>query len=242
LYADAVAVLGPSAREVYVWKGVPEKRILHTGLAYLDAVHKETRPPEEAEEGEKANRSAVSEILFVTENLPQHLTLRALHATIDAASSLRTPRLTVRVHPRESILPYQNLSSCSNLMRVRIDQDNNLAESFHQASLVVLSYSAVGVEAIMAGRDLVVYDFVGANDIAGYVGSGAALMASNETELSGTIMKIATDPTVRRRLAEGRKRFIRKHMYGADGSASREIAKALEAMTKTASHPNGPRI
>lgn len=224
LHADTVAVMGPSARKLYLRRGVRDARIFRTGLA---AWGKSTHRPD------SRNVTNSKNIMFVTENLPQVVTMRALRATIETAAALDGVRIVIRVHPRESLAPYQRLvSSYGNPASIIVDQQSSLVELLGKSDLVILSYSAVAVEAVFAGRDLVSYDFEGGGDPVGLVECGAALAVSNEIELRRTIERVLTNREARTQLAAGRRNFERNQLYGARGSSSHAIARVLKSLTE----------
>jgi UDP-N-acetylglucosamine 2-epimerase len=96
------------------------------------------------------------------------------------------------------------------------------------------------MEAIAMGKPVVTVNLTGEKAPYPYAGSGAAIGVYKQEDLLPAVYAALEDPKTRRKLDEGRRKFVRDHLHGADGRASERIAQLVTRLTSQKEHvPSG---
>jgi UDP-N-acetylglucosamine 2-epimerase len=147
---------------------------------------------------------------------------------LDAVYSARLSRpelqLVVKLHPKEDGALQRVMAAEMGLDDVVIVKER-LVELLRICDLLVTMHSTVAMEAIAIGKPVVTVNLTGEKDPYPYAESGAAIGVYRREDLLPAVYAALEDPKIRRRLDEGRRRFVRDHLHGADGRASERIAQ-----------------
>lgn len=94
-------------------------------------------------------------------------------------------------------------------IRVVVDSISNIYQLLYIADLVVVSFSTLGLEAMLFGKPVLVLHLDRDHDLMGYVKSGGVLCARDEGEIVPAITAALYDEATRCRLAESQGRFLK---------------------------------
>lgn len=232
LFADRIAIYGNVARELYLKAGVESSRIMVTGMPHWDGLANIRDTPRKL--------SSITSVLFATENLPFSQTRRTLEATVAAVERIGNARVVVKVHPRESTKPYEELVQRRAWSNVEIKRDVALHPLITESDLVIVNYSEVGLEAMIIGRPVIVMDFTGRQELVPYVSSGAALGVFAPQDAEPKIRSALFDSVVQAALSENVRRFINDYAGGADGKAAQRFVDVLKQMASESKNRSWP--
>jgi len=91
-------------------------------------------------------------------------------------------------------------------------------------------------------KPVIVVNLFGTPHVMGYAESGAAIGVYKEEDLAPAIRKALHDLQVRKELEQNRKRFIEKHVYKANGQASKRVAELIIQLIKKAKTRQEQRV
>lgn len=94
-------------------------------------------------------------------------------------------------------------------IRVVVDSTSDVYQLLFIADLVVVTFSTLGLEAMLFGKPVLVLHLDRDHDLMGYLKSGGVLCARDEGEISPAITAALYDEATRRRLAEAQDRFLK---------------------------------
>jgi len=104
-------------------------------------------------------------------------------------------------------------------------QREGLVSAIKKARLVIVGNSGAGIEAILMGRDLIIFNPGHIDGFIPYAKYGAGFEVYNRDELLEKVRAILSDSV---NLEEGRKRFISAYLSGIDGMSSDRILDFIE--------------
>jgi UDP-N-acetylglucosamine 2-epimerase len=147
---------------------------------------------------------------------------------LDAVYSARLSRpelqLVVKLHPKEDGALQREMAAERGMTDVVIVKER-LVELLWMCDLLVTMHSTVAMEAIAMGKPMVTVNLTGEKDLYPYAESGAAIGVYRQEDLLPAVYAALEDRKTRRRLDEGRRRFVRDHLHAVDGRASERIAE-----------------
>ena len=227
LNADVIAVNGEPARNLFLSRGISPDRVVVTGMAHYDETFK---CAERLQASRKSTELRL--VVFATENLPLHETLRMISAVAEAIMMKPGLRLAIRPHPREDEAIYKDYVGKFHSDKIYVDSTTPLLELFSKTDVVVTGFSNVAVEAMILERPVICMNLGGKPDKLGYIQERAALGIYRPEDTASALDKALSDERVKTTLAEGRRAFLEKHFYRVDGRASERIVDLIEKLTK----------
>jgi len=234
LNADVIAVNGNLARDVFLKHGISPERAVVTGMAQYDETFRLSKSIGMLRKPTKSRL-----VVFATENLPLAETFRMITPVAEAVLARPSLKMTIRPHPRENPDNYKEFVRRSGSDRIALDLDTPIQELLTTAAVCVTGFSNVAVEAMIFDRPVICMNLTGQPDKLEYVREGAALGVYRPEETASALYKALFDETANAALANGRKAFLEKHFYRADGNATARIIKVIEELAEN--RPNRPR-
>jgi glycosyltransferase involved in cell wall biosynthesis len=240
LHADKKAVMGEVIKKVYVDSGVEPHRIVVTGAANFDSLF--DRDKEKDKQALLAHNIDLNKkvILFTTQYMAFSETERMLTGVINAVLKLKDFRLVVKVHPRDDLRNYQNITEEYFKSGVRIVKDVDLYALINNCELLITKYSTTALEAIMFDKPVITINFSGEPTSVPYAEDGAAIGVCRNEDLEQAILKALYDDETRDKLRAGRDKFVRYWAGEPDGKAAQRIVTLMKGMiAASAKHSKG---
>ena len=240
-----IAVLSQFEKDVYVSLGVPPKKIFITGQPRFDLIWEEKSSPKEQMLPKLGIAQNQGVIVLATEPLVElHIWTRQqreqlVRAVVSALKELPDKQLVIKLHPDESIETYHEILTSIGKDRAIVCRDVNLYELLNACELLLVGDSTVGLEAMLFDKPVIVVNFTGSPSVMGYAESGAALGIYKEGDLVSAARKALYDSQVREELEQNRKKFINKHIYKANGQASKRVAELIIQLIEKAKAGGG---
>ncbi|MGD8240978.1 MAG: UDP-N-acetylglucosamine 2-epimerase, partial [Armatimonadota bacterium] len=151
-----------------------------------------------------------------------------------AAAQIDDCRLVVKLHPRDTrASAYAALAARTGAdARIVSHAEAKLPELWPLCDAVVIGYSTAAFEAIIHGKPVVSINLMGEEDCYPFAASGAALAARRASEVLPALRSALTDEPTRRRLAQQREEFLRRHVGPLDGQAAKRMAAIIVDMAR----------
>jgi glycosyltransferase involved in cell wall biosynthesis len=133
-------------------------------------------------------------------------------------------RLLVKFYPRDDRPLRKRIAREKGLLDDLVFAGNvNLFDLLQACDLLVTSSPTVALEAMLFQKPVVTIDPTATGEMASYAESGASIGVTSPDELAQAIRSVLTDEPVRRKLDEGRTRFITDRLHPRDGNAARRV-------------------
>lgn len=235
---DWIAVEGEVARDNLVKLGTPAEKIVVTGQPRFDFV---------SSPGPQFNRERILRGLGLDPARPTVLVIsqyagiyfrpedkrRAFRGIYSGVAALPELQLVVKLHPDEPDGSVERgLAAAAGLEAYRIVKSGEALELVFASDLVIVFFSTVGHEAIVMDRPLIqIPTAPGEGPVVSFSKEGGALEGGRLEELPTLIRAALYDPLTQNRLREGRRAYIRRHVYALDGRSCDRVA---ELVTKVA--------
>lgn len=140
------------------------------------------------------------------------------------------PQVIVRLHPSSRY--YERADAKAKIVKrtcadIRIDAALSLEEVLSVCDIVVAGYSTVGLQALLYGRPLVIYDPF-RRDPVGYIAQKAGAVAFDIDQLVRVISKLQCNSEFYRETVTLGEQFIRNRVYGyGDKLASKRLFQLI---------------
>ena len=225
VYADRMAVWGDLSRQWFERFGVPSERLVVTGNPRLDRLRS-------VHETESSDEEAVPGILVATQPVGKEEIARFLDVVTEALVPLGSDvRVTVKLHPGERHDAYIRSRIAAAAPEWMIVRHADLYQLLRKHALVVTMQSTVGIEAIAAGKMLVVVDVPGVPRVIPYADYGCAPMVSDAADLQMAVSRFLGRDSSLAHYRTNAESFIRDYLHKLDGRAADRISKELMAIS-----------
>ena len=104
-----------------------------------------------------------------------------------------------------------------------------LVSAIKKSRLVIIGNSGAGIEAILMGKDLIIYNPGHISGIIPFAKYGSAIEVNNKDELLEKVKSLLSGNI---NLEEGRKRFICAYLSGVDGRSCDRVLEVIEGLRK----------
>ncbi len=239
--ARAFAVMGPHFEEQYRSQGVAGKAIVITGHPLHDAAFRRLNEADGSnlEHVRSAHGFAVDErvVLYATQPFfwrgvitPEELreNIEWMNAAVSALSS--DYRLTVKIHPRESVDDY---AFCAELQpAVRVIPHAEMTDLIALADIFVSSSSSTVLLAMMLDRPIVTVNFNQVLHFDYFEPIGGTLHIRTFHQLSDGLQRIVHDEDTRLKLASARRSALQR-LVCFDGHAAERVADLLVGLPQS---------
>jgi len=161
--------------------------------------------------------------------LAHEQTVKLLRNVLDAIREFPEHRLLVKFCPGEEPSLRRRIAREKGLLdEIVLAGAVNLFDLLQACDLLVTSSPTVALEAMLFEKPVIAVETTGAGEMMSYAEAGAAIGVTDPAQLVAAIRSVLTDESVRRRLDEGRTRFLDDHLPPRDGNAAvRVIGLAL---------------
>ena len=159
-------------------------------------------------------------ILFITENLLNKLEREMVaRCVIRTLKDLDDSNLIIKLHPNESSDSlYKKLISEFGLENYTIINNANLYELLFYADIVIVSYSTVGVEALMMNKPVISLNLMDLHGAMFLIKEKLAVIVEDSEELLPSIKK-CLKPEIHNNLIKKGKKFAEKELGIIDGKS-----------------------
>ena len=229
--ADKIAVWGDEMHEWFVGHGTDPARLVTTGQPRYDGFIEYEKRKDYLKAGLGIEKDK-KVVLYAASRLPGEM--KTVETALDAIRQRKDTIFVIKPHPTDRPDAYERLLNTRPDQPSMVVSGRNIFEMLAICDIVLLLFSTVGLEAVLAGKPLVaVSDFAGrSND--NYVASGVALKADTAQELRGILDGLLSGSEGYGVPRESRERFIFRHNYKNDGMAARRVAGLLREMASSA--------
>lgn len=234
-YATKMSVYGDFTKKVLVKRGVSPEKIVLTGAPQWDELVLEkgiTREEFCRQMGLDEGKGLI--LLATAIAFDREIGRKVVAGVINAVREFPNMQLLIRAHPSSSepVSLYKDIAEEMGAGNIVVFKKPHDYDSIRACDIFITQYSTVAIDAIIAGKPVITINLSGDPDHIPYAGSGAAIGVYRTEDIAPAIKDILTNPSVRQRLARGRKRFLAEHLYKTDGQASRRVAALIEMMAE----------
>jgi glycosyltransferase involved in cell wall biosynthesis len=229
LDADRLAVSSKYTSEVYHKHGVEKSRLVVTGEPTYDRLA-ELRL-------NAAPKLPDSERTLAVFTQPLDLAINAtmrrelLTGAAQALREIPRLRLLIKPHPRDDRAALlQELERLSLPPETLLPSTHDLYALLAEADVVLTFFSTVGVEALLAGKPVVLYKPDDQPSVVPYVNSEAVLRVADYRDIANTIGSVLSDESLRQKLRLEREKYLRHHEAAHDAKAASRVARLIEKM------------
>jgi len=226
---ERTAVFGELSRQILVGAGgYPEDRVVVTGQPSHDLL--DDMRGDDARQRICHRLSIRPEATIVVlaiqtrTGLAHDQTVKFVRNVVEAIREFPEHRLLVKFYPGEERPLRRRIAREKGLLdEIVLAKAVNLFDLLHACDLLITSCPTVALEAMLFEKPVVAVEAVGAGEMMSYAETGAAVGVADPAQLIEAVRSVLTDEAVRRRLDEGRTRFIADYLHPRDGNAARRV-------------------
>jgi len=156
---------------------------------------------------------------------------RFISVIAEAVMALPNVELVIKVHPAENEAEYHEIGKRLGNLPL-IVKDVALPELIVASSVVITVASTAALEAMAAGKPVIIVNLFGNPEPLFYKDSGA-IYVDREEDILPSIKQALYDPQLREDMRKSTDRFVYEQAYLQDGQAARRIAELILDMTRT---------
>ncbi|MBI5190031.1 MAG: CDP-glycerol glycerophosphotransferase family protein [Nitrospirae bacterium] len=226
--ADRIAVWGEGMREWFLEHGTDDKKLVTTGQPRYDGIleHLKNADTIKAELGIPAGKKVVMYAAtgYEGETGTVGMALSAMRGREDAV-------FVIKPHPVEDPAIYDRLLRDMDFPCALVAKGKNIFDMLAICDTVLLTFSTVGLEAVLMGKLLVVLSsnrhWGGDN----YIEQGVAVLAETAPEVRKAVDGLLDGSPEYGYLKDNRERFIHRYNYKHDGRARERVAAVLDELS-----------
>ena len=244
-YRDGAVLAVPSqpAKEDFISYGWPEESVFVIGQPRLDLIFRKAFNRDEplSKLGIPKDRNMVllaTQPLLSFWNRKDHKEFVA--AIVTSTDNFSDEELVIKLHPEEHIEDYQAILKEIGRENIVLCKDVDIYDLINACSLLMTVHSTTAMEAIILHKPVLCIDFTGRCPIEVYTESGAAIGVKQKEELVPAIRRSLYDRQTNEQLEQGRKRFLKEHIYKPDGQTSQRVAELIIHLAREARAPQNP--
>jgi len=215
IFADRFIAWGEETRRWLISHGEDESRVIVCGSPRYDALKQIIDSSQEG--GEKC-------ILYANSMFEDREVSERLEGIIYLSKRIKH-RLIIAPHP--SMPPEYFIHKVTNKGVEYQVLKGGLMNAIRKAVVVIIGNSGAGIEAIISGKDLIVYNPGRIDSFIPYSRYGAAVEVYDTTELVKATEEILNGNI---KLEEGRARFIDDYLMGLEGRSVERIVRIIEGI------------
>lgn len=145
----------------------------------------------------------------------------ALRALARAAADTGA-QVVIKAHPLEDVGALRRLAAETGLHAPVVE--GQLYEWLLACDVLATISSTVVYEAAVAERPVLLLEWSGNSDVAGYLETGIGLLPETPAQTRSVLRALLSDEALRTTMLERQRAFARRHLAGADGRASERLA------------------
>jgi hypothetical protein len=233
----SIALPGQSLKDIFINMGFAAERLFVTGQPRLDEISQVGLDGADslAELGIEENKDVA---VLATHPLKTFWSRedrkRFLSHVTGAMRNFPDEQMVIKLHPDEYMDDYRQLLTEIGCNDAIVCQDVSLYELLNKCNLLMTTHSTTALEAMLFDKPVICIDFTGRCPISFYTSDGAAIGVNREQNLIPAIDRALHDPQTSSELAQGRRRFIEKHVHRQDGGNSRRVAELIIRLAQEA--------
>jgi len=229
-----MAVFGDATKELFVSEGISPGRIVVTGNPKFDQLFYAKGSDCKSRVCRRYGISEDKDIILLLTGYFVEFGLwtpgqrkQFIMAVCKATSKLPQSKLIIKLHPVvEREADYQEIVKDLPEPPV-ICQNVPLWELLHACSMAVTIFSTTGLEAMAAGKPLMIVNFFG--DVEPFDETSGAVVVRKESDLLPALETILYNG-LSEKMKEKASRFVHRHAYVQDGKAAKRIADLIVQM------------
>jgi hypothetical protein len=195
----------------------------------------------------KEENSIAPEMLLALWTTQSHAwTQDELEATSKAMTSavlaLPQVQLVVKQHPMETSAHREQLQSELKPLASRLkfaSKNHDIMNLISAADVIITKDSTTGLEAVAAGKPLIVLNLSGIEDQVDYVRQGAAVGVYRPDDLKSAINEALKGHGI---LDDHRQRYVRNYLMQLDGKAAKRVADLVESLSGGSTGGRSPGV
>ena len=224
------ALFGNSTREHFIKRGVSTYEIVITGCPRFDYIVNQDRIFNMADIQSIKNKK----ILVVTQPFledgiwSENFSNNFMEKLVGQLTIINDAEIVIKCHPRENIKKYDkyidrwpNIKFCQNEVL--------LQQLINEAGVIVGINSTVLLEALANNKKVVLLNYLGFDDIYGFLRSSCVYLSNSYAELNDVIAR-AFNEQVGCTIENNRKKYVYEQLYAIDGRASTRIVSLMEKL------------
>ncbi len=244
LICDSIAVEGEQVLKILTGKGHNTEKLVITGQPKYDVILRKYKPEKyRANICEKYSLNPEKKIvLYASNQMNESVSQQAkaelgqnvlreneFSAVYALPLHLKEIQLIVKPHPNEELNTHERLLGEVSHLHVRLAPKTEDAYALIAASdLVIIHRSTVGLDALVLGKQLIVFNLTGEEDMIPYVKYGAAVGVYDKMSLLMNVKNLLINKNnFNKKLKTGRDHFIKDYAFMLDGKASSRMADVI---------------
>jgi len=241
IHADMIAVWGEYASAWYKRFGNENKKIIVTGNPAFDIMlgaqagyGKDIMLRSLGLAGKRSLVTVISpgqsmfrQTAFVYDDVAENM----IRGMVKAVATVRDVNLVIKLHPNEDPAVFSGFIDKKDRDFVSMVSKTDLRALITASDLVVTMDSTVGLEAVIAGKPLMVINLTGREDLIPYVERGVATGVYANGDIESGLRTALYDETARKRMAAARDKFIGDLAYSIDGKAAKRISGLINRLS-----------
>lgn len=221
---DHLVVFGESTRDSITRQGFDGSRVHPLGACPYDGFIAEVRSRAAARRHEHV-------VFFASRSGGMVVSREAARTAIELAvdvTRMLDLRLTVKPHPTDSTSIPEDV--CRGHSHATVVRDRSSQALMLEADIVLVTSSTVGFEACIARKPMVEFNPSGVDDSVAYTTEGAAIKATNRSELLDALHALVSERGLRERMSQAQGNLLDRYLAGARGDACRRTAELLQRL------------
>ena len=218
------------AKDDFVSLGWPSERVFVVGQPRIDLIFRKDFDSDKFLSGLGIPEDKKMALL-TTQPLPSFWNRKDhkefVTAIVTAMDSFPDEELVIKLHPEEKVEDYQEILKEIGRDNIRLYKDIDIYDLINACNLLMTTHSTTALEAMILNKPVLCIDFTGRCPTTVYTDDGAAIGIHRQADLIPAIDKALHDPGTQELLKQGRKRFLKKHIYKPDGKTSKRVAELI---------------
>jgi len=235
--ATKTLVFGEYYKNLLVKYGYPKDRIIATGCPRFDYFYNYDRKIAINKCKNLGINTERKIILFISGGLCSDFMLQEIQRDDEKniqmvkellKTSQENVELVIKVHPRDNEKNYFCLFKEFPERKIKIIKYGDLAALIQCASVVVISSSTVGIEAVISKKPIIDLDlFSEPQFVPYYVDEGVAIAAYDRDSLQKALNQLLNQTKTREKLISNMDKFVKKFAYKMDGKSSSRVKEVV---------------
>jgi hypothetical protein len=224
--ADVIGYLPQEAETFFAWgdysknwmisNGMEQSRIIITGSPKYEYLKEKLK--------RKSDNNELFNLTFLTSNFPHNERKEYTKLTIKALEEIPDLVIKIKPHPAEDIEIYKKYASKNKRLKL-IDKKMNVHRAMENSDGVIATNTGAGIEALIAGYDLIFLNITGRKELIPYSEYNSAIEVKDEREF---VNAIGLCKSGKLNLTEGRKSFIKGYLNNLEGKSWEIIDEFIE--------------
>jgi UDP-N-acetylglucosamine 2-epimerase len=219
LISDKICVWGEYTKKILLEAGISPEDIEITGSPYYDNLANINI--------QSKSGKPYKTLLFATQPTNIKVNLKIVDKIGTFMNKSEEFKLIIKPHPLENKDIYQDFSKkFPNKVFIK-DINDDITKLLINSDILLLESSTVGLEAALLEKPIIGINFN--NNKSVYISGNVAVEVTNIRDLINSIIEIANNEELNKKLSEARSKFVYEQTYLKDGKSSERIAKIIKS-------------